>query len=97
MRLVRLSQGQSFSALKVYKGVHRPEQVTRSESHRARARAPLACLEHIFPSMARRMFPLSEPDSLARAHILKWLAKYCNDTGVIVLAFHHFRTSTDYD
>jgi hypothetical protein len=48
--------------------------------------------------MARRAFPLSEPDSLAvakvktsikelspegRAHILKWLAKYYNDTGMM--------------
>ena len=48
--------------------------------------------------MARRMFPLSEPDSLAvarvkesikelspegRAHVLKWLAKFYNDTGMM--------------
>ena len=48
--------------------------------------------------MARRMFPLSEPDSLAvakvkesikelspegRAHILKWLAKYYGDNGMM--------------
>ena len=48
--------------------------------------------------MARRMFPLSEPDSLAvakvkesikelspegRAHVLKWLAKFYNDVGMM--------------
>lgn len=48
--------------------------------------------------MARRAFPLSEPDSLGvarakesikelspegRAHVLKWLAKFYNDTGMM--------------
>ena len=48
--------------------------------------------------MARRMFPLSEPDSMAvakvksalkelspegRAHILKWLTKYYGDNGMM--------------